>query len=702
MADVFTYCRLCEAICGLRVRLEAGEVKEVAPDPEHPLSRGFICIKGANSRDILDHPDRLLYPLERAGGAWRRRTWDDAFAAIGTRLRGIRQADGPDAIALYLGNPSAMSAVTTYVASAFLRSLGSTRQFSAMSLDNINKFWVAEEMFGDKSFILQRDWEDAKYMLVFGHNPRISIFGQLSSRPRGLEELRAARAQGGRLVLVDPRRTETAGLADEHLQIRPGTDIFFVLALLNVLLEEGRYDCAFVQRYCTNFEDLHRTVAPFTPERVAEATGIDAETTRRIAREFAAAPSGFALGATGVTQQRHATAMEWAIQALNAVSGNIDRPGGAFYNPGVVDEPHAKKSIQRDRPSRIGGYARVLGEYPMTTLADEVLTPGEGQIRALIVVAGNPLATGPDLAMLRKAFAALELVVAIDIFMSVTAEAAQWVLPATTFFERPDVNITFTRHVPFPFIQATDRLVAPRGEAREEWEIFRGLHAALGTPFLNNPALPDGYAPVDFFRDFLKARGHVTYEELERHPHGLKLGDKPIGAFRELLQRRGARIDLCPASARAGLPSAEAIRPATSADYPMLLISRRNLRSLCSWLHVGAMDPDGNPLEMNPEDARRLGVTTGDPAIVQSRTGEIRARVAVTDAVPAGVVSLQFGFGGAGRTTGGRGVETMNVLVDAHEACDRLTGMPTLNGIPVRIQAASTIGTVQGEPATKR
>jgi anaerobic selenocysteine-containing dehydrogenase len=211
----------------------------------------------------------------------------------------------------------------------------------------------------------------------------------------------------------------------------------------------------------------------------------------------------------------------------------------------------------------------------------------------------------------------------------------------------------------------------------------------VGTPFLNNPALPPDYAPRDFFRDFLAARGQVSLEEVQRHPHGLQLGNKPIGAFRALLDHRGARIDLCPDSVRRGLPASDAIRTATSPAYPMLLISRRNLRSLCSWLHVGPEDAGGNPLEVNPADAARLGVATGDWVAVRSRAGELRARVTVTDAVAPGVVSMQFGFASAARTTGGTSMETMNVLVDAHEACDRLTGMPTLNGIPVQVEAAA-------------
>jgi anaerobic selenocysteine-containing dehydrogenase len=683
VSEVHTYCRLCEGICGLKLEVQDGEITSVQPDREHPLSRGFVCLKGMNSTDVLYHRNRVLHPRQKVGSAWEQRSWEAAFSDIGDRLRGIRDKHGPDAIALYIGNPSAMSAVTAYVAGAFLRSIGSTRRFSAMSLDNINKFWVAEEMFGDKSFILQRDWERARYMLVFGHNPRISIFGQLSTRPRGGEEVRTARAAGAHFVLVDPRRTESVGMADEHLQITPGTDVYFLLSLLNVIVTEERYSRRFVDAHCTGWDGLAGAVAPFTPEITSGATGIDADVTRRIARDFASADGAFAFGATGVTQQRYCTATEWAIEALNVITGNIDRPGGAFFNPGVVDDPRPKKTIERDRPSRIGGYARILGEYPMSTFADEVLTAGDKQIRALIVTAGNPLATGPDLSKLKKAFGQLELLVVIDLFMSTTAQAADWVLPATTFFERSDINIPFTRHMQFPYVQYTERIVKPRGEAREEWEIFRGLHKAMGTAFLNDPRLPEGYTPDEFFRDFLGARGAVKLEELKQHPHGMKLGEKPIGAFLEQLKKRGLRINLFPASVAEGLPGSSAVRAANSAEFPILMISRRNLRSICSWYHVGDDDIAGNPLEINPADAQRIGVKSDDHVRVRSRTGEIVVPVSVSDAVPAGVVSMQFGFAAAKRATGGAARETMNVLVDAKEGCDELTGMPTLNGIPV-------------------
>jgi len=548
-----TFCRLCEGACGLTVEVADERVISVKPDPQNPLSRGFMCVKGKNSHHIIDDHERILKPQRRVHDAWAPEAWDRAIEEIGSHLLRIKQDHGPDAIALYVGNPSAMSSSTAFAASAFLRSLGSRQQYSAMSLDNINKFAVAELMYGDKSYVFQRDWEASDYMLVLGANPRVSIFGQLSTRPRGLEELRAARSHGGRLVLVDPRRSETATVADEHLAIVPGTDTFLLLALLQTIVAEQRQDAAFVTRYCSGFDELRAVVADFTPEAVADATGIPADTTRRIAREFAGAKGAFALGNTGVTQQRHATVNEWAINALIAITGNVDRAGGIFFNPGVVDEPHPKTVIDFSRPSRIGGYPRILGEYPVAILADEILTPGAGQIRALIVVAGNPLATGTDTARLRAAFEALDLLVVIDLFHSTTTELAHWVLPATSFYERKDLNIQFTRHTPFPFIQHTDRVIPPRGEAREEWDIFRRLHEAVGTPFLNDPRVArlaaDHGAAFDmdaFYRDFLKARGRISLEDIKRHPHGAKLGDKPLGAFRDLIERRRLRIDLMP------------------------------------------------------------------------------------------------------------------------------------------------------------
>ena len=692
----FTYCRLCEGICGLEVTVDDGRVVDIAPDRAHPLSRGFICVKGRNAHRTTYDPERVLHPLRRVGDDWRQAEWDTAFADIGDAINGIRARHGDTAIGLYLGNPSAMGTTTMYAGVSFIKSLGSPNVFSAMSVDNASKYWVAEEMFGDKSFLLQRDWKDASYMLVLGHNPRISVFGQLASRPRGLEEVRAARARGARLVLVDPRVTESVSIADEHLRITPGGDTWFLLALLHTIVAEGLADAEFIARYCDSFDALSKAVRPYAPDAVADATGLDAATIRRVAREFAAANGAFAVGNTGVSQQQHSTVNEWAIEALNAITGNVDRPGGIFFNPGVVDDPHPKKVIEWDKPSRTGGYPRLLGEYPVSTLADEILTPGAGQIRAMIVVAGNPLVTAPDSARLREAFATLELVVVIDLFRSATADAAHWILPATSFFERKDFNIQFTRHTPFPFAQFAERIIEPLGEARTEWDIFRGLHEGVGTPFLNDPSIDarakqagPGYDMEPFYTAFMDARGKVGLEDIKANPHGLKIGDKPIGAFRDLLERRGARIELAPAATLGALPPVTDIAPRSSAEFPMLLIGRRNLRSMCSWLHVADGEKLPNNAEINPADAAALGIETDGFVSVTSANGEVVARATITDAVGPGVVSLQFGLAtDAGEPTNGDRTK-MNVLVSSDDGCDPLTGMPTLNGIPVRLAAVA-------------
>jgi formate dehydrogenase len=686
-----TFCRLCEATCGLQVSVSDDSIVSVDPDPDNALSRGFMCIKGKNSYRIVDDPARVLTPLHRAGKNWSTASWETALADIGARLSGIKAAHGPDAIGLYIGNPTAMSTTAAYAASGFLRSLGSMRQYSAMSLDNMNKFVVAELMLGDKSFILQRDWECARYMLVLGANPRVSIFGQLSTRPRGLEDIRSARKQGGRLVLVDPRRTETATVADEHLAIVPGTDCYFLLALIHTILNEGLYDRDFVERYCRNLDRLSEITRAFAPDAVAELTGIASDKIRRVARDVACADGAFVIGNTGVTQQQHACINEWAITALNAITGNIDRKGGAFFNPGVVDDPRPKTIIDYDHPSRIGQYPRLLGEYPAATLADEILTPGKDQMRALIVVAGNPAATGTDIARLRRAFAQLELLVVLDLYRSATTELAHWVLPATSFYERKDLTIQFTRHTPFPFIQYTDRVVAPRGQARDEWDIFRGLHAAVGTPFLGRHA--DGeQADIDvFFERFLAARSNLSLSEVKQHVHGMKLGEKPIGSFRRLLERRDQRIDLAPPSLCELVPSLKDVRPRTTADLPLLLISRRNLRSVCSWLHVAGAHEQTNYLEINQLDASRLGIEPDSTVIVRNGIGEILTTVKLTDAIPQGVVSMQYGLARGVRTPEGDET-TMNRLAASDRDCDGLTGMPTLNGIPVQVKPVPHAG----------
>ena len=342
----YTFCRLCEGICGLEVTLRDGRIEGIAPDRDNPLSRGFACLKGTKAAEILYSPARVLHPMRRRGDGWETAGWDGAMADIGRRLRRIVEETGPDSVALYLGNPSAMSAVTFYLAGAFMQALGSSRRYSSMTLDNMSKFYVAEEMFGDKSLILQRDWANADYMLVLGHNPLVSIFGQLSSRPRGLADIRAAQGRGGRLVLVDPRRTETAALADRHLRIAPGTDAYFLLALVNTIIAEDLYDRAWVERHCENFDALRSAVARFTPESVADATGIEAAAARGIARDFAlrarqhradptAAGDGGRVGDCGAERdhRQHRPRRRGLLQPRGrrrAAAEAVYRPGPAF------------------------------------------------------------------------------------------------------------------------------------------------------------------------------------------------------------------------------------------------------------------------------------------------------------------------------------------------------------------------------------
>ena len=698
----FRACNLCEAMCGLRIEVEGDRIRSIRGDADDPFSRGFLCPKATALEDVHVDPDRQKLPLRRTGDAWAPVGWDEAFDEVAQRIAEVQARHGPDSVAIYLGNPNVHSLGAMTHGLPLIRALRTHNRYSATSVDQLPHHLAATTMFGHMLILPVPDIDRTRFFLALGANPLASN-GSMMTAPGMPLRLKALKARGGRLVVVDPRRTETATVADQHLAITPATDAYFLLALLQTIVTEKLYDAGFIADFCRNFDALAAAVAAFTPEVAAECTGIPADTIREVARNFAEADGAFALGNTGVSQQRHATINEWAICALNAITGNIDRPGGAYYNPGVVDDPHAKSVIDRSRLSRVGAYPRVLGEYPAATLAEEILTPGEGQIRALIVVAGNPLVTGTDTARMRKALGALDLLVVIDLYHSATAELAHWLLPATTFYERKDLNIQFTRHTPFPFIQHTDRIVAPRGEAREEWEIFRGLHAAVGTPFLANPKLDrraaeEGAAfDVDaFYGSFLETRGRISLEEIKRHPHGIKLGEKPVGAFRELLKRRGSRIDLAPETIRALVPALADVRSLATPEYPLLLISRRNLRSVCSWFHLGDWTEESNYIEMSARDAKRLGVADLSRVELCSAAGAITVPVRISDAVNEGVVSMQYGLDRNVRGDGPGSRVTMNRLVAADLNCDALTGMPTLNGIPVRVapcqQATNTRG----------
>ncbi len=437
-----TYCRICEVTCGLVATVEDGRVTKLRPDPDHVVSRGYSCPKGLASHEVTHDPDRVLHPMKRIAGGWERVSWEQAIGEIAAKLNAIRAAHGPDAIALYTGNPSGYAYAHRIYSANWVKALGTRNSYGAGSQDNLGNLLAARFLFGASFRVPIPDVDRARHLFVVGTNPLVSQ-GTLVHLVDAKARLKAVRDRGGRIVVVDPRRSETARLASEHHFIRPGTDAFLLLAMIRTILADGLQDRQFLADHVVDVAWLETLVTPFTPERAAEATGIDADTVCRLARDFATSPSACAFGRAVCGP--FGTLQAWALDVLNLVTGNVDRPGGAVFSDGLIDMARIVQQLGLDgygeHRSRIGDRRGVLGELPAGVLVDEITTPGDGQIRALVVTAGNPVvstANGPELA---EAMRGLECSVAIDVYMSETAARCDYVLPAATWLEREDFPV---------------------------------------------------------------------------------------------------------------------------------------------------------------------------------------------------------------------------------------------------------------------
>ena len=712
-----TYCRICEVTCGLVATVEDGRVTKLRPDPDHVVSRGYSCPKGLASHEVTHDPDRILYPMKRTPSGWERVSWEQAIGEIAGKLNVIRAAHGPDAIALYTGNPSGYAYAHRIYSANWTKALGTRNSYGAGSQDNLANFLSSRMLYGASFRVPIPDIDRASHLFVVGTNPLVSQ-GTMVHLVDAKARLKAVRERGGTVVVIDPRRTETARIASEHQFIRPGTDAFLLLAMVQTIFTEGLQDRAFLAEHADDVAWLESLVAAFTPERAAEATGIDADTIRRLAREFAAAPSACAFGRAVCGP--FGTLQAWSLEVLNIVTGNLDRPGAAVFSDGLIDMAKIVQLLGLDgygeHRSRVDDRRGVLGELPAGVLVDEITTPGKGQIRALVVTAGNPvvsIANGNELA---EAMRGLECTVAIDIYMSETAALCDYVLPAATWLEREDFPVFHVNLNTEPYGQWTDALIPKQGEAKEEWEIFALLGDAMGLTYLANPVahwlrraikplgkefsprwVIDGMIRTGPMGDwYLPWSSGWNVERLRQHPHGVRLGDIRTGVLGEKLLTKNKRVQL-----RSDDIAGEAARilregPATTTDFPLQLIGRRDLRSNNSWMRnvpkLMRGDRDRR-LRIHPDDAERLGIIDGEVVRIRSRVGAVDGEVKVTDELMPGVVSLPHGWSDGIETHRrvvaelGRG-PNCNELVD-RRTMDPLAGMAWLNGFPVAVEKIS-------------
>jgi formate dehydrogenase len=705
MAVFRTSCKIgaCEPFCGLALEVEDNRVVSVRPDRDHPVTRGYACIKGMHVGDYVNDPERLLHPLRRGPGGLERVSWEEAIREIGAKLRTLRDTHGPGSIATYWGNAADSTAIT--LANTFCHAFGSPNSFNVLSLEYTDRGAVAERVLGNENLILQPDAGRARFALLLGTNPLVTNgMTLLQRRPRISADLKAIQRSGGKVVVVDPRRTETARVADDHIAIRPGTDLFLLVAMIRRILESGCAHQAFLERHANGHDRWRALVEGLEPERAARITGISPDRIEQLADEFAAADGAFATTRVGVQTSHNTTLTEWAVMVLNAITGNIDRPGGVYFNPGAIDVPALLERFSKRRnaaPSRIGGYPQIFGGPPAPAFADDVLSTDPDRIRALVVVAGNPVITFPHTEKVERALRRLELLVCVDIYPSDTVAFADYALPAATIYERGGLHFLTSTFEPYPFLEWRSKIMEPRGESRSEWEIFKSLSRAAGVPFLNDPFL-DRFARaldavgLDWSEDLLYRfllLGKPSPRRLKRTPGGIKLGDVRFG---ELLDRgirtADGRLQLAPPDLVDALPEALAQPPAATEEYPFLLVSGvRRLAGYNSWTHHIAPLAEklgGNWAILNPADATRLGVEEGQRVRVRSAVGELEIEARLSSDIREGVIGIHqfFGHKYEGGTRALRRFPGVNVnLLHDDQRRDRFCGMPIFNGTPCRV-----------------
>lgn len=694
-------CNLCEAMCGLRIDLAGDRITGIRGDAEDPLSRGHICPKAVALQDVHNDPDRLRTPVRRTSSGWAETSWDEALDLVAGRFAEIRDEHGADALATFLGNPVLHSLGAMTHVSRLVRLLGTRNRFSATSVDNLPNQLISYLLYGHQWLHPVPDIERTSFLLIFGANPVVSN-GSLMSAPDISRRLRALRERGGRMVLFDPRRTETAKRADEHHFVRPGTDAALILSIANVILSEG---LARPAPYVDGLDKVRRPLEEFTPERAARIAGVGADTIRRLAREFATAESAACYGRVGVSTQRFGALCQWGIQLLNLITGNLDRPGGTLMSTPAIDLIGGRQidpgSYDRWR-SRVRGLPEFAGEFPVATLAEEITTAGSGQVRALLTVSGNPVLSTPGGHVLSEALAGLEFMASVDFYINETTRHADVILPPTDILERDHYDLIFRLFAVRDTARYTPAILAKPAGALDDWEIFGELARRFADPESASGARMLNVSPAQIVDLGLNAGPYdLTLPELRDHPHGLDLGSlKPTLPGR--LQTTDSRIDAAPALILAAIEWAKtellASCPVTGqlpGDAPLLLIGRRHPRDANSWLHNSARLTKGRArhhLLMNPADMAARGLTDGSQAVVRSRSGEVTVQVVGSDDMMPGVVSLPHGFGhvhadvrlAVARLAGGA---SANDLTDP-AVVDSLGGTSVLNGVPVTVGPA--------------
>ncbi len=719
-----TFCRICENQCGLLVTVDNNRITHVEPDKDHVASKGFACIKGLSIEKMRTTPDRITTPLKKSDKGFEAISWQQAFDEIGAKIRQLRKDHGDESVGAYFGNPISFSPLMPIFWTAFTQGLNTHKAYNTGSLDCNNKFLVSQHLYGSPMALTFPDIDRLECLIMIGANPAISKMSFINL-PDPVRRLQEVEARGGKVFNVNPRRTETAKAVGEQVFIRPDTDVFMLLGFLNEILARNAVDENRISQFMSGFEALKPLCADWTPERQAEVTGISADQLRRLVDSYLNANGAALYASTGINQGSNGTLAFWLLEVINAVTGNLDRNGGSLMGLGIFDYGRATKDADKEVfHSRIGNTRSFLGALPAALMADEILEPGEDQVRAMFVLSGNPLLTATNSDKLGRALDKLELLVSIDIVRNETAEYADYILPGTHFTERPDIPFSFVSLSglsPNPWYQYTDSLLDPPGDCRDELWIIRQLAKACDAPLFGSKLLQTvvntgetlGQLPLvgkrltpmsERLLGLISRMGKQGgLRTLRRHPHGKALprieGDSYLG--KRVLTDDG-KVQLAPdVFIELGAQRLKSsFDKARQEKNVYRLITKRERFSHNSWTHNDIAFVRGkrqtNYLYLHPEDAQKLGCNDGDMIEVSTDSGAVTLPAAISDDMMPGTVALPHGWGhqqASGLSVASKtlGVNANILAADGPSAIEPLSGMAQFNGFCVSLKVAGAL-----------
>lgn len=719
-----TFCRICESLCGLEIKTRNNKVIGVRPNENHVATDGFSCVKGLYQHEMYQSPDRLKYPLKRQpDGTYTRISWSQTLKEIGEKVKQLHRDQGADSIGMYVGTAAGFSVLHPVFAQGFMTGIGSKSMYSSSTQDCSNKFAVSKLIYGFPFTLPFPDLDHTDCLIIVGANPMVSKWSFLQV-PNPGKKLKNLEKRGGKLYIIDPRKTETARIAGKHMFIRPSTDVFFYLSFLHELIEQKGIDQRFIKDHTQGFDAVKDLVKDWPAERTEEVTRINAEDLKNMVQDYIEADGAALYCSTGVNMGGNGSLAYWLQEVINAISGNLDKKGGTLVGNGVMDflKFGVKNGVlMREDKARVGGMTSVNDAFPGGIMADEILTPGKGQLKALFVTGGNPLITMPNSEKLKSAFQQLELLVTLDIYQNETSSEAHYVLPCTDPLQRPDLPFIFPLMLGLqqkPYLQATKAVMEPDGEQMDESSIYLNLSRACGMPLFGSKIAQSFFTGIQKYysrknkkdlpslpqeailNGLLRLTGQSSFKKIQKSKNGVLRKDHVPGSFvPDRVLTTDKKILLAPDPLLIKAQQLEADFQREKADsHRFKLITKRAVTTHNSWTHnierMTSKGRDTNYAYLHPSDLKELQLNELDLIDVRSQTATIRLAVKSLATLMPKTIAVPHGWGhqhaiGLRHANKTNGVNVNILAADGPEQLDEISGMAHLTGIVVNVEAAN-------------